>query len=186
MAVRLLRRTFTVDDYHRMVRAGILTEDDRVELLEGEIVEMVPIGSRHQACVDRLNELLARRAAEQAILRVQGPIVLGERSEPQPDLILLRRRPDFYATSHPRPQHVLLVIEVAETSADYDRQVKMPLYARAGVPEVWLVDLEGQAVEVYRKPAGGTYEDMRRLQAPHRLSVEALPRAEVAIEEILG
>lgn len=136
MSVQLLRRSFTVEEYHRMAEAGILREDDRVELLEGEIVEMTPIGSRHAACVDRLNQLGVRGVGPRAIVRVQSPVRLGERSEPQPDLTLLRARPDFYAHAHPGPADVLLIIEVAEASADADRTVKMPLYARAAIPEV--------------------------------------------------
>lgn len=118
MAVRLLRRSFTVEEYYRMAQAGILTEDDRVELIEGEIIKMTPLGSRHAACVDRLTQLFSARIRGQAIVRVQNPIRLSERSEPQPDLALLRFRPDFYATAHPGPQDVLMVVEVAETSVD--------------------------------------------------------------------
>ena len=118
-----------------MAEAGILTADDRVELLDGEIVEKTPIGSRHAAAVDRLTNALTRTLADRAIVRVQNPIRLSERSELQPDLALLRPRPDFYEHAHPGPADVVLVIEVAETSGDVDRLVKVPLYARAGIPE---------------------------------------------------
>ena len=169
-----------------MVQAGILGEDDRVELLEGEIVEMAPIGSGHAACVDRLTHLLVRQFAEKSIIRVQNPVHLGERSEPQPDLALLRSRPDFYAKAHPGPEDILLLVEVAETSVELDRDVKLPLYARAGVPEVWLVDLPGERIEVYRKPTPQGYQEVRQVRRGERVASQAFPDIGLAGEEILG
>ena len=134
MAVQLLRRRFTVHEYHLMGQAGILVEDDRLELLEGEIVELAPIGSRHQAAVNRLNALFSSRLAAGALVNVQGPVRLGDHSEPQPDVMLVRRRSDFYETAHPEPADVLLLVEVSDTSIEYDRQVQLPLYARHGIP----------------------------------------------------
>ncbi|MBI4279266.1 MAG: Uma2 family endonuclease [Armatimonadetes bacterium] len=186
MSVRLLRHRFTVDEYHRMADAGILTEDDRVELIQGEIVEMVPIGSRHAACVNRLAQSLAREAAGDTIVSVQNPVRLGEDSEPQPDVALLRPRPDFYAGGLPGPTDVLLVVEVAETSADSDREIKIPLYARAGVPEVWLVDLRAATVEVYRNPSPQGYRAAVRHRRGEPLSVEALPDLRVLVDEVLA
>lgn len=184
MPVRLLKRHFTVEEYHRMAQAGILSEDDRVELVEGEIVEMVPIGSRHAACVGRLTALFSA-AQTGGIVWVQNPIRLGEHSEPQPDLTLLRPRGDFYASGHPGPQDVLLVVEVAETSADADREVKVPLYARAGVLEAWVVDLHGEVVEVYRKPSPEGYLEVQRVRKDQSLSVEAFPDLSLSVDEIL-
>jgi Uma2 family endonuclease len=186
MAVRVVRRSFTVEEYYRMAEAGILSEDDRVELLEGEIVEMPPIGSRHASSVDRLTQLFAERVRHRAILRVQNPVRLGPRTEPQPDLALLRPRPDFYAQAHPGPQDVFLIVEVGETSADFDREIKVPLYARAGVPEVWLLDLGAGHVEVYREPTAQGYRDVHRLQRGQRLAPEAFPDLDLAVDEILG
>jgi len=186
MGVRVSRRLFTVEEYHRMAEVGILGEDDRVELIEGEIVEMTPIGSRHAAVVDRLNRLFSRRAGEHAIVRVQNPIRLGERSEPQPDVTLLRFREDFYSSGHPGPGDVLLVVEVAETSAEYDRRVKVPLYARFGIPEVWLVDLEGEAVEVYRDPSPEGYRRAEIFRRGSSLSPSSFPDLELSVEEIIG
>ena len=143
MAVQVVPRRFSVDEYHLMARAGILHKDDRVELLEGEIGEMAPSGSRRAACVDRLTRVLSEGLGRSAIVRVQGPIRLGEHSEPQPDITLLKPQDDFYADATPGPEAVLLLIEVSETTQEYDRQVKLPLYAKWGVPEVWLVDLQG-------------------------------------------
>jgi len=186
MAVQLLRRGFTVEEYHRMAQAGILTEDDRVELIEGEIITMTPIGSRHAACVDRLTRLLSAHAGREAIVRVQNPIRLGERSEPQPDLALLRFRSDFYASRHPGPEDVLLVVEVAETSADVDREVKLPLYARSGIAEAWLVDLAGGQIEVERRPTPRGYGEVERFGRGSRVRSRALPDLDVAADEILG
>src|SRR5438105_616378 len=139
MVVQLPHRRFTVDDYYRMGKAGILTEDDRVELLDGEIVEMSPIGSPHAGGVTRCMRVLTRLLGDWAVVAVQNPVRLGPLSEPQPDVAVLKPRPDLYADSHPTPKDVFLIVEVADTSATADRQVKLPLYARAGIPEVWLL-----------------------------------------------
>lgn len=152
MAVQLARKLFTVDEYHNMIDAGILTEDDRLELLGGEIVEMSPIGSRHAATVKRLNQLFSKQYSGKAIISVQDPIQTDIFTEPEPDLALLKPRADFYAGSHPEPGDVLLVVEVAETSVYSDREVKIPLYAKAGIREVWLVALAEQYVEVHTNP----------------------------------
>ena len=148
----------SVDDYERMGQANILGEDDRVELIDGEIIDMPPIGSPHGGAVKRIANRLARAFGEtEAILAVQAPLRLSDFSEPQPDIALLRPRDDFYAKSHPRPEDVLLIIEVAETSLRYDRDKKLPLYARADIPECWLVDLAGQALWIYRNPGPQGY-----------------------------
>ncbi len=186
MAVRVSRRRFTVDEYRRMLESGILAEDDRVELINGEIVEMAPIGSRHAACVRRLNNLFSRQVGDRAVVGVQDPVRLDEYSEPQPDLTLLRPRPDYYAGGHPGPEDVLLVVEVAETSAEYDRQIKVPLYARAGIREVWLVDLAASAVEVYREPTPEGYRQVRRFGRGETLSPAALPEITVAVDDLLA
>lgn len=186
MAVPVLRRRFTVDEYHRMAEAGILAEDDRVELIEGEIVEMSPIGSRHAACVKRMTSLFYRQVGQKAIVSVQDPIRLTERSEPQPDLALLRLRPDFYAKAHPGPEDILLVVEVAETSPDYDRTVKLPLYAQARIPEVWLVDLAGEGVEVYRTPTPQGYREVQHARRGQRLIPQAFPDVDLTVDEVFG
>src|SRR5262249_48453126 len=160
MAIPTIKHRFTVADYHRMAEAGILDEDDRVELIEGEIVDMTPIGRRHQARVDHLAELFFRGLAEKVIIRVQGSIRLSDLSEPEPDLVLLRRRADFYADADAGPADVLLIVEVADTSLPHDRDVKVPLYARAGIPEVWLVDLNGESVGVHREPGPQGYREV--------------------------
>jgi Uma2 family endonuclease len=168
-----------------MAHAGIFKEDDHVELLDGEIVQMTPIGSKHAACVDRLNEVLVRGASANAIVRTQSPIRLGSHSEPQPDLTLLRRQPNYYSPELPGPQDVLLVIEVADASADTDREIKIPLYARAGVSEVWLVDIPAEVVEVFRTPFPKGYKEIHRASRGDVLVPHVLPALAIAIDEIL-
>lgn len=186
MVTQITRRLFTVAEYYRMADAGILSEDDRVELIEGEVVTMSPINSRHAGCVDRFIVLLYPNVRGVAIMRVQNPIRLSEYSEPQPDLALLRPRDDFYTQSHPTPADVLLVIEVAETSQRYDRDVKIPLYARYGIPEAWFVDLVEEAVYVYRQPSGGAYHEVQRLQRGDILNSQMLPELTLSVNAILG
>ncbi len=186
MSLREARRLFTIEEYYRMAEVGILSEDDRVELIEGEVIEVTPIGGRHAACVDRLNRLLNRRIGDAAIVRVQNPVRLSKYSEPEPDVALLRPREDFYAQGHPTPEDVLLIIEVSETSLDYDRNVKMPLYARAGVPEVWLVDLSGEEIRVYSRPANSSYERVERIGRGGAVTSRTLSGLELRADEVLG
>ena len=169
-----------------MGEAGILGEDDRLELIEGEIVRMSPIGSRHAACVDRLNALFTARLGKRAIVRVQNPIVINRRTEPQPDLSILKPRADFYAAKHPEPGDVLLVVEVVDTSAGYDRTTKLPLYARAGTREVWIVDVVRQAVEVYRQPALQSFRTHVQLERGQRIAPLSFPRTVLRVSDIFG
>ena len=169
-----------------MSEAGILSEDDRVELIEGEIVKMSPIGSLHAGCVKRLIALFSPLSGKVAIISVQDPIRLDQYSEPQPDIALLKPRADFYANSHPTPDDVLLVIEVADTSVDYDRNVKLPLYARAGIPETWLVNLPEDRVEAHSQPVNGIYQKVRVAKHGESLSPEAIPNLAISVDEILG
>ncbi len=184
MKARVERFRYSVDDYHRMAKAGILGEDDRVELLDGEIAMMTPIGRRHAACVDRLNRLLVRRCGDEAIVRVQNPIVLSEDSEPEPDLALLRPRDDFYASAHPRPKDVLLVIEVADSSVEYDRQTKLPIYARSGISHTWIIDLGRNAIDAYEEPAPEGYAVRRTFSRGDSIRLEE-PALDLEISEIL-
>ena len=169
-----------------MAQAGVLKEDDRVELIEGEIVEMAPIGSRHAACVNRLTRLLSQHVGQHALLGPQNPIRLGERSEPQPDMALLRLRDDFYTAAHPGPEDIFLLIEVADTSVDYDREIKVSLYARFGIGEVWVVDLPAERIEVYRGPGPEGYRQTRIVGADEHLAPEAFPHVALSAREILG
>lgn len=169
-----------------MGETGILLPDDRVELINGEVLEMSPIGRRHAACVDRLNQVFHDRLRGRAIVRVQSPIALGPRSEPQPDLALLRPRDDFYASHHPEVDDILLVIEVSESSLEYDREVKLPQYAIAGVPEVWLVDLAIGQIHICRDPIGGQYRRVEAIRHDTPVAVEALPDLRLTPREVLG
>ena len=186
MVMPLSTRRFTVDEYHRMGRAGVFHEDDRVELLEGQIVEMSPIGPAHAGCVAALTGLLGRRGGERVVVWVQNPVDLGERSEPQPDVALLAPRADAYRTAHPRVRDMLLVIEVADTSLEHDRDVKVPLYAAAGVPEVWLVNLTDDVVTLYRDPVGGRYATVRTARRGETVTSLLVPAATLRVEDILG
>jgi Uma2 family endonuclease len=183
---KVRRHPFSVDDYHAMVQAGVLNEDERVELIEGEIVEMSPIGKLHASCVNRLNALFTSRIKQQAIVSVQNPVQTTSFSEPQPDVALLQYRPDFYAARHPRPRDILLVIEVADSTIDYDREVKMPLYARARIPQAVLVNLSLDVVEVYSKPVRGSYTQVQTLKRGRSLKIHKLPKVKLTVDEILG
>jgi Uma2 family endonuclease len=158
------RHRLTVDDYHRLGEAGVLGEDDRVELLEGQLVDMSPIEPRHALAVDVLNEMLMHAVAGRAGVRVQNPIVLDNATEPQPDIVLVRRPWRGYPNAHPRPGDILLVIEVADTSRETDLGAKLALYARAGIPEFWIVDLTTDGVLVCRNPGGDRYGSMTRVE----------------------
>ncbi|MFM8332583.1 MAG: Uma2 family endonuclease [Candidatus Methylumidiphilus sp.] len=151
------RHRYSVDEYYRMAETGILKPNERVELIEGEIIDMAPIGTSHTSVVKRLNAIFTHHAGTKAIVSVQDPIRLGKNSEPQPDIALLRYREDFYRHAHPGPEDILLLVEVADSSLRFDQDIKLPLYARHGIPEVWIVDLGHQLVEVYRRPADGAY-----------------------------
>ena len=180
------RRRFTVDEYDCMGRAGILHEDERVELIDGEIIQMAAMGARHASCIIFLTEWFILRLAGRALLSPQTPLRLGPRQEPEPDVALLRPRPDRYATGHPGPADVLLIIEVADTSLEYDRDVKLLRYAASGIPEVWIIDLEGERVLVYRRPHSGGYEYTETVELGGTLVPQAFPDLALPVAELLG
>jgi Uma2 family endonuclease len=175
---------FSVDEYHKMGEAGILCEDDRVELIEGKLIDMPPIGSPHAGKVNRFNTLLSRIIGSKAVIALQNPVRLGKRSEPQPDITLLRPRDDFYEKSHPQPKDVLLLIEVADTTVRYDREVKIPLYAVYGIPEVWLIDLQAKRVEVYLQPSKHGYRQVLRPANDEQLALSLLPDVSLAVADL--
>lgn len=178
-------RPLTVDEYHAMAEAGIFAEDERIELLDGQLIEMPPIGSRHFHCVNRLNRLLADRAPFEVGISVQNPVRLNDRSEPEPDLVLLR--PGVDESRLPGPDDVLLLIEVADTTLEKDRTEKLPRYAAAGIPELWIVALPEDRIEVYRRPAGNDYKVRLLFQRGDELDVEALPDAgPIPVDDVLG
>jgi len=186
MSVQVEKWVFTVDEYHRMSQAGILSEDDRVELIEGEIIKMSPIGKLHASCVKRLNAILNRRVGQFAIISVQDPIQLNDYSEPEPDIALLILRDDYYSRQLPATEDVLLIIEIADTSVEYDRNMKLPLYAKAGIAETWVANLPADKVEVYSEPVNGIYQKVRELRRGDSISAEAFPTIVLKVEEILG
>jgi Uma2 family endonuclease len=186
MTIPLPRRRFTVDDYYRIAAAGVLGEDDRVELIEGEIIEMSPIGSRHAACVNRLNGIFSVGVGARAIVAVQNPVRLSDLSEPQPDLAVLEPRADAYASGHPRAHDVLLLIEVADSSLPVDRHVKAPLYAVSGIRELWIVDIEAGRIHVFREPASDGYRSTRTVGRGDTVQPLAFPELAIEAGDVLG
>jgi hypothetical protein len=184
--VATTRRRFTRKEYHRMAEVGILGDNDRVELIRGEIVEMSPIGPRHSAFVDNLNRLLARRLPDDAIVRVQGPVALTDDTEPQPDLTVLRRRAVPYKEREAWAEDAVLVIEVAESSLAYDRWTKRRLYAEAGIPEYWVVDCTAETIEVHRDPGADGYRNARLVTGEAALSPQAFPDVALRTTDIFA
>jgi Uma2 family endonuclease len=178
------RRRFTVDEYHRMAKAGILHEDDRIELIEGELIEMAAIGSRHMACVIELNRRFVLGLVDRAVVSVQNPVRLSSHSEPEPDVVLLRPRADRYRDALPGPEDVLLLIEVSDTTLAYDRGIKLALYAAAGIPEVWIWDLKRRRVLVHRDPAGRSYRTVEIVERGE-IAPAAFPELLIPVTEIL-
>ncbi len=185
MATMLTKKRFTADEYHHMAQVGILAPRDRVELIDGEIVVMSPIGSRHSACVACANRALINAVGEQAIVQPQGSVRLDLFYEPEPDLVLLRPQADFYATRHRTPGDVLLVIEVADSSLAYDRDMKAPIYAMAGIGEYWLADLIANAVWRYSNPERGAYQRVERYHRGESIAPLELPTCVVPVDVFL-
>ncbi|MBR8827237.1 MAG: Uma2 family endonuclease [Gomphosphaeria aponina SAG 52.96 = DSM 107014] len=183
--MQLLTRKFTIKDYYKMAESGILTESDRVELIRGEIVEMSPISPKHAACVIRLNAILSEKLRKRALRSIQNPIQLDDTSEPQPDVVLLKNPIDTYRKRLPQPADIFLIIEVADTSVKYDREVKIPLYAEANIPEVWLVDVNNNCVEMYRQPTANGYQNMQKFTGEESLSILAFPDVIIKVNEII-
>ncbi|QIN79442.1 Uma2 family endonuclease [Rubrobacter marinus] len=181
---RATRRLFTADEFHKMAEAGILHEDDRIELIEGELIEMAAIGTRHFACVNTLTRLLVRTVGDAAIVSVQNPVALRSDSEPQPDLVVLEGKD--YRDALPGPEDVLLLIEVSDTTLRYDRETKLPLYARSGVREAWIVDLNNGAVERHTEPFESGYRHVRRAGKRGSLASEVLPEITLKVDDLVG
>ncbi|MFA6094270.1 MAG: Uma2 family endonuclease [Candidatus Paceibacterota bacterium] len=181
-----IRHKLSVSDYYRMGDAGILDEDDRVELIEGELIDMAPIGSHHAGIVAQLVAALAQALAGKAIVWPQNLIRLDSYSVPQPDIIVLKTRPDFYKNALPEPADVLLLIEVADTTLDYDRNTKVPLYARHGIVEAWLVDINARQLERYHQPAETGYGQKDIFTPQQAISPLALPWAVLDLAAVLN
>ncbi|MBC8094067.1 MAG: Uma2 family endonuclease [Pseudonocardia sp.] len=181
-----IRRRFTVDEYEQMGRSGILAPDERTELLDGEIVAVSPIGPRHASVVELVTEAFYRLVLGRVSIRVQNPVRLPPRSEPEPDVVVARRRRDAYSSAHPTAEDVLLVVEVSDSSLAMDRAVKLPIYARQGVVEVWIVDVQAGVVHVHADPVDGLYRDVRTVGRGGTLTPTQLPDVTIAVDTILG
>jgi len=182
--VRLPYHLWTVDEFHRMAAAGLLDETDRVELIEGEMIDMAPIGSKHAFIVNRISQLFSASVGGQCLVSTQNPVRLGERSEPQPDIALLRS--GNYMEALPTAAEVLLIVEVSDSTIEYDRDVKLGLYARHGISEVWLLDVNAGEITVHREPTEGQYRLMRKPMADESVSPLLVPGVAIALTEVLA
>jgi Uma2 family endonuclease len=186
VAIEPTRLLFNVDEYEALGTIGFFGDDRRLELIDGEILEMTPIGHVHANCVRRLNALFTSRLADRAVIDVQGPVRLGSLSEPQPDLILLEPPLSRYDHRHAMAADVLLIVEVSDTTLRFDRRVKAPLYARQGLGELWIVDINAGMVEVHRQPSPEGYRMVERLGRDDMITPLALPDFRVGVDEIFG
>ena len=180
------RYPITTDIYHQMIAQGILTSNDKIELLEGDLIKMSAVGPRHAACVDRLSEILRTAFGTAITLRHQNPVELSKVSEPEPDITILRRREDFYAQAHPAPGDVLLLIEISESTLKKDRGIKLSAYAKAEILEYWIVNLQDDIIEVYTNPTGNSYQTVRIVHRHETLSPVLLSAVILEADEILG
>ncbi|MFZ2899345.1 MAG: Uma2 family endonuclease [Saprospiraceae bacterium] len=178
------KRLFTAAEYFRMGEVGILQETG-IELINGEIVEMSPIGSKHARVVKLLNHFLSKLLADRCIISIQDPIIVNDHSAPEPDVAILKYKPDFYALEHPHAEDILLLIEVADSSLEYDRSVKRPLYAQSGIPEYWLVNLEKDEIEAFWEPAGDHYKFRELLRAGDTLQSRTID-LKLEVNQLLG
>lgn len=185
MVVEAQTRRFTVDDYHTMVQAGILSERDRVELVNGEVVDMSPIGSLHAECVARLSKILFEAAGDEATVWIQNPVQLGEFAEPQPDAALLRSRAEGYWHRLPRAEDIHLLIEVSDSTLRYDTNDKMPLYASQGVAEAWIVDLNNRIVRRFSEPVAGSYRTVTEAGTGETMASTVFPRLDFRVDDLL-
>jgi Uma2 family endonuclease len=176
---------FTVDEYYRMAETGILQPEARVELLDGEVIDMMPIDPPHGGTVNKLNHLFLNSSQGRWVVSVQNPVRLSPRSEPQPDLMLLKPDPEYYAHGHPEPEDVFLLVEVADTTVSYDRNRKIPAYGRAGIPEVWLINLPKRTVEVFRNPHATGYASIQTFGIDDTLEVPAFPDVRIKVGALL-
>ncbi|PYS53951.1 MAG: Uma2 family endonuclease [Acidobacteria bacterium] len=186
MRTETTKKLFTVDEYYKMVDVGILQEGDRTELIEGEIIQMSPMGSLHAAVVTGVNDVLVPLFKGKALLRPQLPLRLNEFNEPQPDVVLLKPRQDCYSSRHPGSADVFLVMEISDSSLKYDRDVKLRIYAAARLPEVWIADLAGNVLLVYRDPSGKGYGTSLTFRRGDSLSCSRFPEIQLAVDELLG
>jgi Uma2 family endonuclease len=185
-ATSVLKRLFTVEEYYLMYESGVFANGERVELIRGEIIKMAAVGRRHAACVDRCNDVFAYKLGKKVLIRIQNPLALDNTSEPEPDVLLLKRKADFYESGHPRPADVFLLVEVADSTINSDRELKIPIYAEDGITEVWLIDINSACIEVYRHPTAEGYQEFQKFYRGQNLSILAFPDLSITVDEILG
>jgi Uma2 family endonuclease len=185
MTINAPYRRFSVEEYHRLAQLGILKEDDKVELIQGEIVEMSPIGPKHASTVTRIVRLLTEIFKDAYLISPQNPIQLGTESEPEPDVVILKERVDFYATGHPKAEDVIFIIEVADSTLQYDTAVKLPLYAQAGIAEYWIVDLQQHQLIIHTLPNQATYQQCQIFQIGEEVLSPVLP-SPIALVDLIG
>lgn len=179
------RLRFTVDEYYKMIELGMLEDYEKAEIIEGEMIQKMPVGKRHSAVVEKLNELLRDRLGKSVSLRNRQPVRFNEYDEPEPDLAILQRREDFYSGHKPVPKDVLLLIEVSDATLKYDRDTKLTLYAEAEIPEVWIVNLPNDIIEIHQKPSVGIYHLTKIFKRGEKIESEILPDLQLAVDEIL-
>jgi Uma2 family endonuclease len=179
------RHSITAEEYLRMAEAGVFRAETRLELMDGEIIDMAPIGSPHAAVVNTLMSLLVRSVADRGIVSVQNPVIVSSRSVPQPDLLLLRNRADRYFSAHPTADDVLLIVEVSDTSLRFDRDQKIPMYGRAGIAEAWLIDVEKRCLHVFTSPdAHSGYRAQSITTFGQKIALAAWPDVVVSIADL--
>jgi Uma2 family endonuclease len=186
MAAEVTKKLFTVNDYYSMAEAGIIGPDERVELVEGEIIQMSPIGHRHGVRVVRASTMFFEAFGRKAVISTQGTLRLNKRTEFEPDLVVFKPRADFYASGRAKPADVLLVVEMADSSLSSDRKIKIPLYAASGIPEVWIQDIENDLLLVYRDPREENYATSLELQRNESVSPNAFPEIRFSIDDLFG
>ena len=186
MQIETTKKLFTVDEYYRMAEAGILGPEDRVELIDGEIIRMTPIGTRHAARVNRANEMFVAAFKGKAVVSVQNQLQLTNYTEPEPDIVLLKPRTDHYDGKKVRAEDAFLVLEVSDSTLRYDRDIKVPRYAAAGIPEVWIENLDADELLVYRDPVDDKYITVLTLHPGDSVSPVAFPETIFQVGELLG
>jgi len=186
MPTEITRKLFTVDEYHRMGEAGVFAPEERVELIDGEVIQMSPVGHRHIVCVNRATKLFIVAFGDNAVVSPQNPVRLSNWTEPQPDLAVFKPRADFYAAARPTLDDILLVVEISDTTFRVDRNIKVPHFAASGIPEVWIEDLKKNVLLIFRDPLRGHYETTLTLRAGDFVSPLAFPDIRFAVHELLG
>lgn len=179
-------KRFRAEDFRKMTEVGILPEESGWEVIDGYLIDKMSIGSKHAGIVNKLNRILIFLLGSETVVAIQNPVHLDEYNEPEPDIALLKPREDFYTNSHPTAPDVLLLVEVSDSTVEYDREIKKTLYAAAGIVEYWLINLQNNTVEVYSQPKDGNYRLARILESGETIEAVAVANLKLPIDEILG